>query len=373
MISNIKIKNFKSIVNESFDLGTLNVFIGANGAGKSNILEAIGFVAAKSEGEISLNSLSSAGIRIARPDLIVNSFYDIAQKKVIEIEITNGSYSELYKISTKDKTFAYTPWKVDTTSTVLKTTDSDAIEELVDSVSRYEIYTPEIEALRGFTQTMPRYPLGLHGEGFDMILNSLQPEQREEAARIANKYIDWLDRVAFTDDETAKNKFLKLGRSKSHLYFSDRYMLKKNSCFSAENANDGALVVLFYLTLIMSDRTPRFFAIDNFDMRLNPKLCRYLVGNIYSYAKKYGKQVIITTHNPAVLDGLNLNDDAQYLYVVKRTDRGYTKTERITVKPKTDHRTKLSELWMNGIIGGVPSISNHYFTHEDRNNSRRTR
>lgn len=354
MISNITIKNFKSIVNESIDLGTLNVFIGANGAGKSNILEAIGFVAAKSEGEISLNSLSSAGIRIARPDLMVNSFYDIAQKKMIEIGITNDSLFASYKITPKDITFAYTPWKVETI-TAPKTAAPDAIEELYDVVSRYEIYTPEIDALRGFTQTTPRYPIGLHGEGFDMILNSLQPEQREEAARLANKYIDWLDRVAFTDDETAKNKFLKLGRSKSHLYFSDRYMLKKNGFFSAENANEGALVVLFYLTLIMSDRTPRFFAIDNFDMRLNPKLCRYLIGTIYTYAKKYGKQVMITTHNPAVLDGLNLNDDTQYLYVVKRTDNGNTKTERITVKPKTERKVKLSELWMNGIIGGAPS------------------
>lgn len=355
MITNIRIKNFKSIVDESIDLGILNIFIGANGAGKSNILEALGFVAAKSEGEISLNNLTSAGIRIARPDLMVNSFYSMVQKKDIDVCFTTTSGQYDYKISLKDKTFVYSPWTLEVKEKPSKHVDFEEKEIDNSEISKFEIYTPEIDALRGLSLSSVRFPVGLHGEGFDMILNSLTPEQKEEAAGIANHYIDWLNHVAFADDETAKTKFMKLGRSKSHLYFSDKYMQKKNSYFSAENANEGALVVLFYLTLIMSDKTPRFFAIDNFDMRLNPRLCRYLIGTIYTYARKYGKQVLVTTHNPAVLDGMNLNDEFQSLYVVKRNDNGYTKVERLMDKRGQEQKAKLSELWMNGIIGGVPS------------------
>lgn len=355
MITNIRIKNFKSIVDESIDLGTLNIFIGANGAGKSNILEAIGFVAAKSDSEISLNSLTSAGIRIARPDLMINSFYGMSQRKTIEVILSNSDIALSNKITVKDDTFAYSPWNVTTKISGPADTGREKIADLTDTISKFEIYTPDIDALRGLTQSTPRFPIGLHGEGFDLILNSLPMQQKQEAAHIANQYIDWLSHVLYADDETAKTKFLKLGRSKSHLYFSDKYMLKKNGYFSAENANEGALVVLFYLTLIMSDKTPRIFAIDNFDMRLNPKLCRYLIGTIHHYAGKYGKQVLITTHNPAVLDGLNLNDESQRLYVVKRNDNGCTKVERIEDKRGQEGKTKLSELWMNGIIGGVPS------------------
>ena len=39
MITQITVENFKSIENLSVDLGRINVFIGANGVGKSNILE----------------------------------------------------------------------------------------------------------------------------------------------------------------------------------------------------------------------------------------------------------------------------------------------------------------------------------------------
>ena len=39
MINKIEIKNFKSIVDLKMDLGRINVIIGANGCGKTNILE----------------------------------------------------------------------------------------------------------------------------------------------------------------------------------------------------------------------------------------------------------------------------------------------------------------------------------------------
>ena len=43
MIPNITIKNLKSIADDTIELGRVNVFIGENGCGKSNILEAIAF------------------------------------------------------------------------------------------------------------------------------------------------------------------------------------------------------------------------------------------------------------------------------------------------------------------------------------------
>ena len=41
MIRKVRIENYKSIPSLTLDLGRLTVLIGANGSGKSNILEAI--------------------------------------------------------------------------------------------------------------------------------------------------------------------------------------------------------------------------------------------------------------------------------------------------------------------------------------------
>ena len=75
MFEKFIIKNFKSITELELDLGQVNVIIGANGAGKSNILEAIAMIAANDQRKIDLNKLSQAGVRVARPDLMRNSFF----------------------------------------------------------------------------------------------------------------------------------------------------------------------------------------------------------------------------------------------------------------------------------------------------------
>ena len=70
MLQEITIKNFKSIADDTIQLGRVNVFIGENGCGKSNILEAVGFASSiDSNGIIENEKLVSKGIRVAKPTL----------------------------------------------------------------------------------------------------------------------------------------------------------------------------------------------------------------------------------------------------------------------------------------------------------------
>ena len=52
MIRSISIKAFKSLLEVEVTLGRVNVFIGANGSGKSNLLEAIGVLGEEKVKEI---------------------------------------------------------------------------------------------------------------------------------------------------------------------------------------------------------------------------------------------------------------------------------------------------------------------------------
>lgn len=74
-------------------------------------------------------------------------------------------------------------------------------------------------------------------------------------------------------------------------------------------------------------------------------------------AKKYGKQVICTIHNPAILDGLNLKDEEQRLYTVSRDSEGHTRVRRVMApEPQTPGElpVRLSEAFQRGLIGGLP-------------------
>lgn len=362
MIKTITIKNFKSITAADLPLGNVNVFIGANGSGKSNILEAVGMVAAERACQIEVNAMVQKGIRIAKPDLMVSSFYGQMANSTISVNVSGTESARIkYTVYNPTPEDIYSTWAA-AYSTGENREDADAddvvkkTEMLRTYVSKYLIYSLSINALRGLTSESLQYPLGVNGEGLDVLLNNLPKEEIIQIKESAKEYISWIEDIFFDSEDMYKMQGYKLGRSKSNLYFRDKFMQKKNNLFSAENANEGALELLFYLTLFISKKTPDFFAIDNIENGLNPRLCRFLMKKICELAVKNGKQVLITTHNPAILDGLNLNDDSQRLFVVTRNDEGKTQAKRIQTKEQTgDYRMMLSEMWMRGLIGGVPN------------------
>ena len=61
----ISFGNFKSLYNVSFEPGKVNVFIGANGAGKSTILEGIGLLSAAMTDRVDSMSLQRRGVRLS--------------------------------------------------------------------------------------------------------------------------------------------------------------------------------------------------------------------------------------------------------------------------------------------------------------------
>lgn len=360
MIKNIRIKNFKSITETTLSLGNVNVIIGANGSGKSNILEAIAMVASERSVELGRSALIEVkdmiqkGIRISKPDLMVSSFYGQASSDVINVDIVGAEKERLrYTVRNNTPEDIYSTWSARFEAGKTETAIAKN-EKLRNYLSQYLIYSLSINALRGLSSDSLQYPLGINGEGLDVLLNQLPKEEILQIKESASECIAWIEDIFFDNEEVYKMQGYKLGRSKSNLYFRDKFMQKKNNLFSAENANEGALELLFYLTLFISKKTPSFFAIDNIENGLNPRLCRFLMKKITELAVKNNKQVLITTHNPAVLDGLNLNDPTQKLYVVSRNDEGKTQAKLIQVKPQTETPMRLSEMWMRGLIGGIP-------------------
>src|SRR4051812_36406430 len=96
MIKSTEIKNFKSVVDLSLDLGSFNVLIGENGSGKSNVLEAIAFGAAASADKLDFEFLGSRGLRVPNPEFMFSAFK--SEKKAIEIVYkTDNNLFENYK------------------------------------------------------------------------------------------------------------------------------------------------------------------------------------------------------------------------------------------------------------------------------------
>jgi len=208
-------------------------------------------------------------------------------------------------------------------------------------------YAPEESSLRKFKDTAPVYPLGVKGEGLLQYLKQLNSNEDKkvilDTIRENLTLFDWYGEFNILNN-LMTNEF--------SLEIRDKYLDSTLDFFDQRSVNKGFLFLLFYTSLFTSKETPSFFGIDNIDDSLSPKLCVKLMQNLSSLAKKHQKQVILTTHNPAILDGLNLEDESQRLFVVKRNEDGFTKTKRIKYKP--ERQKQLSEIWTKGYIGGLP-------------------
>jgi predicted ATPase len=139
-------------------------------------------------------------------------------------------------------------------------------------------------------------------------------------------------------------------------------MRESRNKLTAYDASEGALYILFLLVLALHPRSPKFLAIDNFDQALNPRLARAAMRQFADLVTRAGgeKQVLLTTHNPLVLDGLDIRNDDIRLFVVDRSSKGFTQIRRIhateRVVQDVDKGVTLSTLWVTGRLGGVPDI-----------------
>jgi predicted ATPase len=400
MIETIQIKNFKSVVDLSLDLGTFNVLIGENGCGKSNILEAIAFGAAASADKLDYEFLGSRGIRATNPEFMFSAFSNGKKRKSITIDFQTDERDYAFdlvnetnnpkKWTNKNKKIAIEEIQKQINAIYLEddeekrnkifreldgdkailSTFSDAFKPLrkeqgyidffsnvyptilekafsSEEISNYIIYSPEQSSLRRFEETTQIYPLGIRGEGLFQYLKELALDKKSAKLLAYVKenlgLLDWYEGFDLPEN---------LLKNETSLTIRDKYLHPSLQYFDQRSTNEGFLFLLFYSTLFISRTTPRFFAIDNIDASFNPKLCQQLTRNLASLAKKNKKQVIVTTQNPAILDGLNLKDNQQRLFVVRRNDEGHTKAKRIEYK--ADRTMKLSEVWTSGFIGGLP-------------------
>ena len=354
MIKQIKIENYKSIPSLELDLGRVNVFVGENGCGKTNILEAVALGSAAEAGSLEDEFLAARGMRVADPRIMRSAFSkENSDKDIVISNFWGGDSSSTRHIYNTNLPFSQ--WKLRSSKGRFQNHDYDEEQEkpgfTFTPFKDFRIYAPESYFLRRFEDDTQNKPLGIRGEGLFKLLATTLQESPEKVSEIRDslQLIDW-----FGDFEIPDN----LGFNERRILIRDRYLDEGIQYIDQRSSNEGFLYLLFYVTLFVSPYTPKFFAIDNIDNGLNPRLCAKLIGELVRLAKENDKQVIVTAHNPGLLDGLNLNDEEQRLFVISRNKLGHTKALRIEHKPSVNGHepVKLSEQFLRGYIGGIPNI-----------------
>lgn len=389
-IQKISVKGFKSLNNVTFEPGNVNVFIGANGAGKSTILEAIGVLSAAMTDRVDNTSLDRKGIRLSTPSLYKSSFKETKKNPIIgfQMQWEDGQDQITYDVNlnnpTDDSAWRYHSetlfknqeklWgrsgnsqiQYDNRVGMLLLAQEEQlgiIKPSAEQLRNYAIYQPSTPILRGISpDKYQATPLGLCGGRLAEAIEELFAEDDGDV-KFGDLYIDevleLVDWAAGFSVAAPKKSSINsaVPTSRRVIEFQDKFMREKDR-FTAYDASEGSLYVLFLLCLAMHDRSPNVFAVDNFDQAMNPRLAKATTRLFCDIVKKRNKTAFITTHNPLVLDGLQLNDPAIRLFTVERSKKdGSAQVKRIEVTDELINLDQpLSRLWINGRLGGVPNL-----------------
>lgn len=397
LVRRIAIHGFKSLGNKEqiISLGRVNCFIGANGAGKSNFLEALGVLSAAANGVIDDESLIRRGVRAGVPKLYKSSFSSEKTPPHIGLKADsdcNASYhvSLLNPLDNPKPNWNYkTEWLYDgkddiVTRGVRKKVDSISLNpsrglaalksidlnetnpalELIKILQDYAIYSPNTPNLRGISPDhQSRNPIGLNGgqlaDGFDSLKKFLILNDENE-----DIFYEILDLINWANEITTTNTpgdllSTSIPRTKNVIKFTDKFMNKSRNTLTAYDASEGALYILYTAILCLHPDSPKLFSIDNLDQALNPRLLSKLVSNLYKWTNTTNKQVCFTAHNPAALDGLDIKNKEIKLFAVERNSHGVTEIRPILLDEKLEKLNScypLSRLWLTGELGAIPNV-----------------
>ena len=393
MLENLSVKTFKSLDDVTVDLGRVNVFIGANGSGKSNLLEALGILSAAADGKVDDQALLARGVRPGLPALYKSAFPARSGRRIpphLYFDARGGQAR--YKVTLhnplKDPApawrFKTELWEDDIGKHVNRSPSKinperglaalKAVEvskgaalDLLRLLQSYVIFSPTTAVLRGVApETQPRRPVGLSGGNLPRaILDLLKQRKRDELSqRICREVlglVDWANSFGWTSSDRLPLSPA-ASASKDAIRFRDRFMSKDRNILSGYDASEGALYALFLAVVSGHEASPALYAVDNADHGLNPRLARSLMEHLCRWYldSSEPRQILLTTHNPLVLDGLPLQDDRVRLFTVSRTDSGRTSVRRVAVDDSLLERAEqgwsLSRLWVMGHLGGVPDV-----------------
>ena len=393
MIRHFEVRSFKSLREANLDFGNMNIFIGANGAGKTNILEAIGVISAAAYGVVDDESLMRRGIRPGVPRLYKtsNKAYQISPHISFEVADEHCQYSvsllnplenprpkwhfktEKIVDDGKERYSRGVKSNIDPESggipAVLASPDvSRSTIKFLSELRNYALYNPNTPALRGvIPDPQTRMQVGLSGGGLSEGLQGLldlakSDDDLDDAIASVEGLFDWVGDIA-TSTQNSRILSPSLPRTKRTITFTDAYMKDKYNRLTAADASEGVLYALFLMVLCLSPNGPKVFSVDNIDQALNPRLVKALMRLLQEWFHDIipQKQLFCTAHNPVVLDSLDVYDDTVRLFVVDRNSHGLTSIRQIKItaeliKKSQENHIPLSQMWVDGYIGGVPSV-----------------
>ncbi|MCI0665853.1 MAG: AAA family ATPase [Acidobacteria bacterium] len=362
-IKQLDVKGFRSLKDVSWRPGDLNVVIGQNGTGKSNLLRMLELISASAQGRLSKYIESAGGINAILWDGVASSIsfclkvragelpieweesyeveiddwlFDIPQVKretwVSNKEKPNGE--EPYVATVIDRSSKQILFNGEQLSSAKTVPDEETLLSLINSLS-FEAKQPGAsldtavfrQRLAGITvyhdldvgqnsrirqSAVPSFERRIEPDGQNLVpvLHTLYTGDRE-----FKRNIDSAMHAAFGSDY---EEIVFPPASDRRIQFRVRWKnLKREQ--PAADLSDGTLRFLLLLTALITPEPPMVIAIDEPETGLHPAMLPIIAEFAMEAASR--TQIVFTTHSPQFLDAFT---DAKPTTTVAKWENGET-------------------------------------------------
>lgn len=371
MIQKIRIQNFRSIQDATVELGKVNLFIGPNNSGKSNMLKGIELMAGVlkkypepysllQEDYQSLSPRSTANI-IDKKEIIFSIQMETVGANLI-VPVTDN-FELLLRFNNKDetRTLEYNP---DTNSFSSGAVRSPFIEYGIpglvklakDYFDNVVIHKIDPSKFQLSTSILKASYLESNGSNIISFLFELSQNHKKRFQQLeADLAVCVVDLVSLSTPADPNEP------GKLKLKFFDT----QDRAFWAEEVSEGVLYFLALLCIVHQPDPPKLLLIEEPEKGIHPRRIREVMDFIFQLAEERDIQIIITSHSPYVVDHfadipecISVFDKEEGATVIRNAARDILEplNERNAEQnlPPVQYTDSLGEHWVSGFLGGVP-------------------
>jgi len=360
-LDSLTVQNFKSIREQTLRLGALNVFIGGNGSGKSNLVEIFRFLR-----EIVNQNLAAYTMRKGGADTLLYFGRRTSPMMSFRLEFSEGlSTSNAYSVSlagTDDDSLVIASetayyhekryprpfdWPVasQTRESNLRQQSHISTRQVLRDLESYRVYhfhdTSDHAAAKGMSDIDDNQYLRPQAENLPAFLYWLQQKRPDHMANVR----DTVRQIApFFDDFRLQPS--RLNEGKIRLEWKE---VGSDAYFNASSLSDGTLRFICLATLLLQPDLPAMVLLDEPELGLHPAAINLLASLLASAAAR--TQVMIATQSVTLVNQFEPND----VWTVDR-EQGQSVFRHLSEADMAGWLDDyaLGELWEKNVLGARP-------------------
>jgi predicted ATPase len=360
-LEKLTIKGFKSIREQTLALGPLNVFIGGNGVGKSNLIGTFRFLR-----EIVNQNLAGYVLTKGGADTLLHFGRKRSPEMSFRLEFGEGETSNAYFVSLRgtdedslivaSETAYYHerkkyphPYHYSVAAMVreslLKQAGHITTNQVVRDLESYRVYhfhdTSDTAAVKGTVDLEDNRVLRAQADNLAAFLYWMQQKKPDHFANIQ----DTVRQIApfFEEFRLAPSQ---LNQGKIRLEWKEK---GSDAYFSASSLSDGTLRFICLVTLLMQPDLPAVVLLDEPELGLHPAAVTLLADLLKSAATR--TQVIVATQSVTLVNQF----EPEQVWAVDREDNQSVFRHLADADMSTwlEHYA-LGELWEKNVLGARP-------------------